>query len=91
MLLFDPMETWKQTKLVGGTYRMRELMIQVFKDGRKVYDSPNVMELQKICKEELESLWPETKRLSNPHEVYVDLSKKLWDMKDAMLRESHEA
>ena len=91
MLLFDPMETWKRTKLAGGTYRLRELLVPVFQEGRKVYDSPSVMELQKIFKEELETLWPETKRLSNPHEVYVDLSQKLWDMKDAMLRESHEA
>jgi nicotinate phosphoribosyltransferase len=91
LLLFDPLETWKQTRLAGGTYKMRELLIPVFKEGQKVYDSPSVMELQKICKEELETLWPETKRLSNPHEVYVDLSQKLWNVKDEMLRESHEA
>ena len=90
LLLFDPAETWKQTRLAGGTYRMRELLVPVFKDGRKVYDSPGVMELQRICWQELDTLWPETKRLSNPHEVYVDLSQRLWDMKDAMLRQSRE-
>lgn len=91
MLLFDPADTWKQTKLAGGSYRMRELLVPVFKAGELVYDSPEVMTIQKICKEELGTLWPETKRLSNPHEVYVDLSRRLWDMKDAMLRDSRES
>ena len=68
---------------------MRELPVQVFKDGECVYHSPKVMEMQKYCKEELNTLWDETKRLVNPHEVHVDLSKPLWDMKHELLDKYH--
>ena len=89
LLLFDPIATWKKTLLAPGTYTMRELPVQVFKDGECVYHSPKVMDIQKYCKEELNTLWDETKRLVNPHEVHVDLSKPLWDMKHALLDKYH--
>ena len=89
LLLFDPVATWKKTLLAPGTYTMRELPVQVFKDGECVYHSPKVMDIQKYCKEELNTLWDETKRLVNPHEVHVDLSKPLWDMKHELLDKYH--
>lgn len=85
--LFDPLETWKKTTLKGGTYTMRELLIQVFQKGTCIYHSPKVMEIQKYCEQEKETLWNETKRFVNPHEVYVDLSDELFDMKRNILNE----
>ena len=89
LLLFDPVETWKKTLLKGGTYRMEELLVKVFDKGRCVYHSTSAMELQKICSNDLETLWEESKRLVNPHEVHVDLSKPLWDKKQELLDEYH--
>ena len=66
---------------------MRELLIPVIEKGKRVYSSPGVMELQKICSQELDTLWEESRRLINPHEVYVDLSQKLYDMKASLLEE----
>lgn len=83
--LFDPLEPWKKTKLKGGTYTMREMMVPVFIGGECVYESPKVMDIREYCKQELETLWPETRRLVNPHKVYVDLSKKLYDIKIELL------
>ncbi len=85
LLLFDPLEPWKKTKLEGGTYRMREMMVPVFKNGECVYESPKVMDIREYCSAELDTLWDETRRLFNPHQVYVDLSKKLYDMKINLL------
>ena len=87
MIIFDPIETWKKTKLEGGTYTLRELLVPVFKNGSCVYESPSVMELQAICRREKDTLWDETKRLVNPHEMYVDLSDKLYDLKTKLLHE----
>ncbi len=87
MKLFDPIEPWKKTRLEGGTYTLRELMVPIFKNGSCVYTSPKVMEIRDFCKKELDTLWDETKRLVNPHKVHVDLSKKLYDMKIALLDE----
>ena len=66
---------------------MREMMIPVFLKGECVYESPKVMDIQKYCKEELNTLWDETKRLLYPHKVYVDLSRKLYDTKVKLLNE----
>lgn len=85
LLIFDPIETWKKTKLKGGTYTMREMLVPVFIHGECVYPSPSVMEIAKYCKEEKETLWDETKRLFYPHKVYVDLSDKLYAVKKELL------
>ncbi len=87
MKIFDPMEPWKKTKLLGGTYHMREILVPIFKGGQCVYESPSVMEISAYCKQEKDTLWDETKRLFNPHKVYVDLSKKLFDEKQALLNQ----
>lgn len=85
LLLFDPAEPWKKTKLEGGSYRMRELMTPVFKSGECCYTSPKVMDIRAYCQDELNTLWDETRRLVNPHKVYVDLSSKLYDIKIELL------
>ena len=87
MIIFDPLETWKKTKIHANTYTLRELLVPVFKGGECVYTSPSVMEIRDICTKEKDTLWDETKRLVNPHEVYVDLSDKLYKIKSDLLEE----
>lgn len=90
MKLFDPVEPWKKTKLLGGTYTLREMMVPIFQNGECCYTSPSVMEIRDICQRELSTLWDETRRLVNPHKVYVDLSQKLYDTKIKLLDEMGE-
>jgi nicotinate phosphoribosyltransferase len=85
LLLFDPLATWKKLLLKPETYTIRELLIPVFIDGKCVYESPSVMDIRKYCQEELDTLWDETRRLVNPHNVYVDLSNKLFQMKNELI------
>ncbi len=87
LILFDPIETWKKTKIKAGTYEVRDMMIPVFRNGNCVYSSPSVMEIRDYCAQEKETLWPETRRLTNPHRVYVDLSDKLYNIKTGLLEE----
>ncbi len=89
LLLFDPIETWKKTHLAPGSYTMREILIPVFKNGKCIYHSPKVMEIREYCKKELDTLWDESKRLVNPHEIHVDLSNELWHMKNQLLDSYH--
>ena len=90
LLLFDPQATWKKTLLAPGSYTMRELLVPVFLNGECVYESPKVMDIQKYCKEELDTLWDESKRLVNPHTVHVDLSNELWQTKQKLLDSYHK-
>ncbi|HJB30138.1 MAG TPA: nicotinate phosphoribosyltransferase [Candidatus Blautia faecavium] len=90
MIIFDPIDTWKKTKVLGGTYTMRELLVPVIKKGKRVYTSPSVMELRDYCQKEQNTLWDESRRFVNPQKVYVDLSQKLYDMKKNLLEEMSE-
>ena len=90
MVLFDPIDTWKKTKVLGGTYEVRELLVPVIREGKRVYESPSVMELREYCQKEQNTLWDESRRFVNPQKVYVDLSQKLWDLKKDLLEEMSE-
>ena len=40
---------------------------------------------QKACRQEKDTLWDESKRLFNPHQMYIDLSPKLYEVKKQLL------
>ena len=81
--IFDPVQTWKKKSLENFT--ARELHVPIFKNGECVYTSPAIADIQAYCKSEIMTLWDEVKRFENPHRYYVDLSKKLWDIKQNLL------
>ena len=83
--IFDPVETWKAKVLEN--YTTRKLYVKVFENGRLVYDKPSISEIRNYCTKEIDSLWDAVKRFENPHEYYVDLSPKLWKIKDDILRQ----
>lgn len=85
--LFAPKEPWKKTTLKAGTYALRELMIPLFEKGKCVYEKKETVEIREYAMSELDTLWSEARRLVNPHNVYVDLSKKLYDIKMQMLKD----
>ena len=88
LTIFDPIETWKKTTYRAGTYTLRELMVPVFKGGTCVYeDTASTMEIRERCLAEQETLWEETRRFANPHQVYVDLSPKLYKIKTDLLEQ----
>ena len=81
--LFDPLHTWKR-KLVTG-FRARRLLEPVFVQGKLVYERVPIATTRNYCAHEIDLLWDSLKRFENPQEYYVDLSQKLWDIKDALL------
>ncbi len=89
LLLFDPVDTWKKTELLPGTFTVRELLVPVFVDGACVYESPSVMEIRDYCTKEKDTLWEETKRFSNPQKVFIDLSERLYKTKQELLDKIH--
>ena len=49
--------------------------------------SPQLEEIRAYCQQQVDTLWDEVKRFDNPHTYYVDLSRKLWTIKNDMLRQ----
>ena len=89
--IFDPIETWKKTRFKAGTFTLREILVPVFENGTCVYESPaSLSQIRDYCLREQDTLWDETKRFENPHQVYVDLSDKLHAIKSALLDEMSE-
>jgi capsular exopolysaccharide synthesis family protein len=81
--IFDPVQTWKQKEL--NDFYVKEVMVPIFKDGELVYSMPTVEEIRANCEREFNTLWNENTRFSNPNKYYVDLSQKLWDLKNELL------
>lgn len=84
-VIFDPEHTWKR-KTVTNYYAI-ELLVPVFKKGKCVYTSPDTEKIRTYCAEQVDGLWDEVKRFENPHNYYVDLSQKLWNIKNDLLNE----
>lgn len=87
LILRDPKARWKKMQLKANNYRLKELLVPIFRGGKCVYTLPAVMEIREYAKEELETLWEEYKRLMNPAVVPVDLSDELYYLKEQMLDE----
>ena len=83
--LFDPLATWKRKTITDFT--AVELLKPIFQGGKRVYDCPGIEEIRAHCKVCVDNQWDEVKRFENPHNYYVDLSQKLWDIKQELLKE----
>ncbi len=86
--IFDPVHTWKRKTLVD--YYAINLLKPIFKDGKRVYDLPTLEEIRAYCQSQLDTLWDELKRFEFPHKYYVDLSLKLWEIKDQLIKDQAE-
>lgn len=84
--LIDPNNEANQ--LTIKNYVVRELQVPVVKDGTIVYVDPHWKEKQQYCKEQMATLYPEVKRMENPHGYYVDLTRKLLDLKKKLILEA---
>ena len=83
--IFDPDHTWKRKTL--DNFTAEELLVPIFKDGNQVYELPTIEKIREHCKQEIDGIWDEVRRFNNPHNYYVDLSQKLWDIKHRMISE----
>ena len=83
LTIFDPDATWKKKTITS--FSAQELQKPIFLGGKLVYDMPTLDEIQSYCQDQMDTLWDEVKRFDNPHNYYVDLSKKLWDIKYDLL------
>ena len=85
--LFDPEATWKRKTV--SDFTARPLLVPIFQGGELVYQIPTIQQSRDYCQREVDSLWDEVKRFEYPHNYYVDLSQKLWDVRSALLAEKH--
>ena len=83
LTIFDPIQTWKRKTL--HEFNTRDLMVPVFRQGQRVYELPLLPDIQTYAQSQLNTLWSEVRRLTNPHRYIVDLSPKLYDLRQRLL------
>ncbi|ABW20197.1 nicotinate phosphoribosyltransferase [Alkaliphilus oremlandii] len=88
LTIFHPIYTWK--KKTFRNYETKDLLVPIYEQGKLVYERKTIKEIRKHAQSELDSLWPEYRRLNRPQLYKVDLSKKLWDLKNQMMDQFRE-
>ena len=86
--IFDPIDTWKRKTITN--FHVRELLVPLFRDGKRVYDLPALREICDYARQELSAFWDTYRRLNNPHVYKVDLSQELYDLKQQLLHEAEK-
>lgn len=87
LTIFHPIETWKKMTFEPGKYTVKEIVYPVIKDGKPVKELPKLEDICKFCQEEKETFWDEYKRIDKPHVYKVDLSEKLYTLKQSMIND----
>ncbi len=85
--IFHPLYTWKR-KIIKNFYT-KKLLVKIFDGGRQVYKNRSIHEIREYKNKNVQNLWQEVKRFEQPHEYVVDLSLKLWTIKDNLLKEKN--
>ncbi|MBQ4110470.1 MAG: nicotinate phosphoribosyltransferase [Clostridia bacterium] len=86
--IFHPNHTWKRKTLTN--FKAEKLLVQILDKGELVYDMPKLSDIRDYCLSEIDRIWDEVKRFENPHTYYVDLSQKLWDIRNNLLLENNK-
>ena len=84
LTIFDPLATWKKCTLENVT--AKEMLQPIFRQGKLVYQLPDIQQIRSHCKQQVDTLWDEVKRFDYPHKYYVDLSDRLWNIQQDLLR-----
>ncbi|MGD9761029.1 MAG: nicotinate phosphoribosyltransferase [Candidatus Izemoplasmatales bacterium] len=84
LTIFNPYNTWKSKTFEKFT--IKEMQNLIYKNGERGYSLPTLQEIREFTSKELASLWEEVRRFDYPHEYYVDLSNKLWDIKQKLIK-----
>lgn len=87
LTVFHPTQTWKKTTFEN--YSIKELMVDIFVDGKLVYKLPTLKEIGEYEQKSISEFFPEYRRVINTQDFKVDLSEKLWTLKNQMLGGRH--
>jgi nicotinate phosphoribosyltransferase len=86
--MFHPLFPHKRKTI--RNYRMERLLHPMIESGVRTYNCPPLHKIRAYAQEQLTRFSPEIKRLINPHEYHVDLSQRLWDLKQSLIHQDRE-
>jgi nicotinate phosphoribosyltransferase len=82
--IVDPADMTRRRPVPAGT-RSEELLVPVFRAGKRVYDPPPLAQSRQRTANQLAAFHPGVKRFMNPHGYPVGLEMGLHEMKTALI------
>ncbi len=83
LVLFDPIHTWNKKEITNFT--IKNMHVKIFDKGSKIYQTPSLEEIKEHATNSLSEIWTELRRFSNPSKYYVNMSYRLWDIKNRLI------
>lgn len=81
--LFDPDFAWKRKVL--RNFSPRQLLQYVMVNGKARAGLPSLPDIRSYCLSQVDHLWDEVKRSKNPHKYWVDLSPRIWSLRNELI------
>jgi len=79
--------TKKRSLACSELSHIEPLLVDIMQDGKIIYDLPTLDQIRDVRKQDMEKLYPGVKRIMNPHEYHVSLSRKLWNLKQDLVHD----
>lgn len=76
--IIDPTDPTRRKRIAAST-RSEDLLVPIFRAGRRVYDIPPLEDTRRRVREQLAQLHPTITRFVNPHRYPVGIEKGLYD------------
>lgn len=73
------------TRELDSSYESRELLVPIFRKGKRVYESPSLFEIQDVARSQLSKFHRAVLRFLNPHTYPVGMEKRLYERKMALV------
>jgi nicotinate phosphoribosyltransferase len=88
-IMVDPLDMTRQRRIPAGC-AYKDLLVPVFRKGKRVYPKVTIEEAKKNAQENLEWFHSGVKRFVNPHQFPVGLEKSLFALKTDLILKTRE-
>ncbi|MEW6444220.1 MAG: nicotinate phosphoribosyltransferase [bacterium] len=89
-VIVDPMDRTRRKKIPQGT-AFNDLLVAVFRGGRRIYDLPPLAQIQDRARGQLQCFHEGVKRFIYPHTYPVGLEKSLFELKEELIIRARQA
>lgn len=88
-IMIDPQDMTRQKRIPGDT-KCSDLLVPIFRKGRRVYEPPSLPQVKERVNQELNGFHSGVKRFVNPHQYPVGIEKSLYALKTDLILKSRE-
>lgn len=87
--LVDPLDMTRR-KIIGGDTPYEDLLVPMFRQGKCVYESPDIHTIRQKAQDCLDKFHAGVKRFDNPHQYPVGIEKSLFELKTKLILQARE-